>query len=223
MDVVNVAIDGPAGAGKSSVSRRVAQTLGYLYVDTGALYRAVGLSVLRQGIDPKDEEAVVQTLAGMNVSLRFVDGEQRVFLDEEDVSDAIRTPQASMAASDVSAFPAVRSFLFDLQQDIALHNNCLMDGRDIGTVVLPNASVKIFLTASAQTRAARRCKELEEKGMPAPYDAVLADIEQRDYNDAHRAIAPLRQAQDAVLVDTSELDFDASCAAVLQIIKEKMV
>ena len=221
MAVVNVAIDGPAGAGKSSVSRHVAKTLGFLYVDTGALYRAVGLSVLRQNVDPKDREAVVQTLSGTHVSLRFLDGEQRVFLNDEDVSDLIRTPQASMAASDVSAIPAVRDFLFALQKDIAAQNNCLMDGRDIGTVVLPHAEVKIFLTASAETRAVRRCKELEEKGMPAPFDEVLADIEQRDYNDAHRPIAPLRQADDAVLVDTSDLTFDESCAAVLRIIKEK--
>ena len=223
MAVINVAIDGPAGAGKSSVSRRVAQALGFLYVDTGALYRAVGLSVLRQGIDPKDRDAVVRTLKDTHVSLRFIDGEQRVFLNDEDVSGLIRTPQASMAASDVSAIPAVRDFLFALQQDIASQNNCLMDGRDIGTVVLPHAQVKIFLTASAATRAVRRCKELEEKGMPAPYAEVLADIEQRDYNDAHRPIAPLCQAEDATLVDTSDLTFDESCSAVLNIIKEKMV
>ena len=221
MAVINVAIDGPAGAGKSSVSRRVAKTLGYLYVDTGALYHAVGLSVLRQDIDPKDRDAVVRTLDDTNVSLRFVDGEQRVFLNDEDVSDLIRTPQASMAASDVSAIPAVRDFLFALQKNIAAQNNCLMDGRDIGTVVLPHAEVKIFLTASAETRAKRRCLELEEKGTPAPYDEVLSDIVQRDYNVAHRPIAPLRQADDAVLVDTSDLTFDASYDAVLNIIKEK--
>ena len=221
MKIINVAIDGPAGAGKSSVSRCVAKTLGYLYVDTGALYRAVGLSALRQSIDTKDAAAVEAMLADTHVSLRFVDGEQRVFLGEEDVSDSIRTPQASMAASNVSAVPAVRTFLFALQQDIAAHNNCLMDGRDIGTVVLPNADVKIFLTASAYTRAQRRCLELEQKNMPAPFEQVLAEIEERDYNDTHRPIAPLRQADDAVLLDTSALSFDAACEAVLQIIKEK--
>lgn len=223
MAVINVAIDGPAGAGKSSVSKNVAKQLGYLYVDTGALYRAVGLSVLRQGVDPKDGDAVVPLLPHTRVSLRFLDGEQRVFLGDEDVSDCIRTPQASMAASDVSAVPAVREFLFALQKDIAAQNNCLMDGRDIGTVVLPHAQVKIFLTASAETRAMRRCKELEEKGTRVPFAEVLSDIEQRDYNDAHRPIAPLRQADDAVLVDTSDLTFDESCAAVLRIIKEKSV
>lgn len=222
MHVINVAIDGPAGAGKSSVSRHVAKTLGYLYVDTGALYRAVGLAALRQAIDTKDPAAVEAMLADTRVSLRFVGGEQRVFLGEEDVSDAIRTPQASMAASNVSAVPAVRDFLFALQQDIAAHNNCLMDGRDIGTVVLPNADVKIFLTASAETRAQRRCLELEEKHMPAPFVQVLSEIQERDYNDMHRPIAPLRQAEDAVLLDTSALDFAQACDAVLQIIKEKI-
>ena len=220
MAVINVAVDGPAGAGKSSVSRRVAKELGYIYVDTGALYRAVGLSAMRQQIDPKDAAAVERMLDGTQVSLRFVNGEQRVFLGDEDVSDQIRTPQASMAASAVSAVPAVRAFLFALQQDIAAHNNCLMDGRDIGTVVLPNADVKVFLTASAETRAERRCMELREKNMPAPYEQVLAEIEERDYNDAHRAIAPLRQAEDAVLLDTSALDFEEACCALLRIIKE---
>ena len=222
MSVINVAIDGPAGAGKSTISRRAAAALGYIYVDTGALYRTVGLNVLRAGLDPKDADAVCKTLETVKVSLRFVDGEQRVFLFDEDVSLAIRTPEASMAASAVSAIPAVRAYLFDLQRNIAAENNCIMDGRDIGTVVLPEADVKIFLTASAETRADRRCKELAEKNMPAPYEEVLADIVQRDYNDSHRAIAPLKQAQDAVLLDTSALDFEQSFEAVLQIIKEKI-
>lgn len=219
---INIAIDGPAGAGKSSVAKRAAAELGYIYVDTGALYRAIGLNVLRLGLDTKDAPAVTATLSDVQVSLRFVDGEQRVFLGEEDVSAAIRTPEASMAASNVSAIPAVRAHLFDLQQRIARENNCLMDGRDIGTVVLPQADVKIFLTASAETRADRRCKELAEKGMPAPYDEVLRDIVERDYNDSHRAIAPLKQAEDAVLLDTSALTFDESYEAVVQIIKEKI-
>lgn len=222
MSVINVAIDGPAGAGKSTISRRAAAALGYIYVDTGALYRTVGLNVLRAGLDPKDADAVCKTLETVKVSLRFVDGEQRVFLFDEDVSLAIRTPEASMAASAVSAIPAVRAYLFDLQRNIAAENNCIMDGRDIGTVVLPEADVKIFLTASAETRADRRCKELAEKNMPAPYEEVLTDIVQRDYNDSHRAIAPLKQAQDAVLLDTSALDFEQSFEAVLQIIKEKI-
>lgn len=219
---INIAIDGPAGAGKSSVAKRAAAELGYIYVDTGALYRAIGLNILRLGLDTKDAAAVTATLSDVQVSLRFVDGEQRVFLGEEDVSAAIRTLEASIAASNVSAIPAVRAHLFDLQQRIARENNCLMDGRDIGTVVLPQADVKIFLTASAETRADRRCKELAEKGMPAPYDEVLRDIVARDYNDSHRAIAPLKQAEDAVLLDTSALTFDESYEAVVQIIKEKI-
>ena len=222
MAFVNIAIDGPAGAGKSSLSKAVSAALGYIYVDTGALYRAVGLYMLRSGIDPKDADAVCASLGGVRVTLRFVDGQQRVFLADEDVSDAIRTPEASMAASDVSAFPPVRDFLFSLQRDIAAANNCIMDGRDIGTVVLPDAQVKVFLTASAETRAERRCKELAEKGMPTPFEDVLADIVQRDYNDSHRAIAPLRQADDAVLLDTSDLDFDAAFAALMDIIKERV-
>lgn len=219
---VNIAIDGPAGAGKSSIAKRAAAALGYIYVDTGALYRTIGLNALRQGVDTKDAAAVTGTLADVQVSLRFVDGEQRVFLGEEDVSAAIRTPEASMAASHVSAIPAVREHLFALQQNIAAQNNCLMDGRDIGTVVLPNADVKIFLTASAETRADRRCRELAEKGMPTPYDEVLRDIIERDYNDSHRDVAPLKQAEDAVLLDTSALSFDESYAAVVKMIKERI-
>ena len=222
MPVVNIAIDGPAGAGKSTLSKAVSAALGYIYVDTGALYRAVGLHMLRHGIDPKNADAVCAALADVRVSLRFVDGQQRVFLGEEDVSDAIRTPEASMAASAVSAFPPVRDFLFSLQRDIAAANNCIMDGRDIGTVVLPNAEVKVFLTASPETRAERRCKELIEKGMPTPYEEVLADIVKRDYDDSHRAVAPLRQADDAVLLDTSDLDFNAALAALMDIIKERV-
>lgn len=219
---VNIAIDGPAGAGKSSIAKRAAAALGYIYVDTGALYRTIGLNALRRGVDTKDAAAVTGTLADVQVSLRFVDGEQRVFLGEEDVSAAIRTPEASMAASHVSAIPAVREHLFALQQNIAAQNNCLMDGRDIGTVVLPNADVKIFLTASAETRADRRCRELAEKGMPTPYDEVLRDIIERDYNDSHRDVAPLKQAEDAVLLDTSALSFDESYDAVVKMIKERI-
>lgn len=222
MSVVNIAIDGPAGAGKSSLSKAASAMLGYIYVDTGALYRTVGLHMLRRGIDTKDADAVSAALGDVRVSMRFIDGQQRVFLGDEDVSDAIRTPDASMAASNVSAFPPVRDFLFSLQRDIAAQNNCLMDGRDIGTVVLPDAKVKVFLTASSETRAERRCKELAEKGMPTPYEDVLADIIQRDYNDSHRAVAPLRQADDAVLLDTSDLDFNAALAALIDIIKEKV-
>ena len=217
---VNVAIDGPAGAGKSTISRAAAAHFGFIYVDTGALYRTVGLNALRSGLDPDDAEAVNDTLGKIKVSLRFLNGIQHVFLYDEDVSEAIRTPEASMAASAVSAIPAVRDYLFDLQKSIARENNCVMDGRDIGTVVLPDAKIKIFLTASAQVRAKRRCAELLAKGIEQNYDDVLAEMIQRDYNDSHRAAAPLKQAHDAVLVDTSELDLEQSIAAVVSVIEQ---
>lgn len=220
--MINIAIDGPAGAGKSTIARALAADLGYIYVDTGALYRAVGVNAMRMGADTKDGVAVADTLNGAKVSLRFVEGEQRVFLGDEDVSVAIRMPAASMAASDVSAVPAVREFLFDLQQNIAAENNCIMDGRDIGTVVLPNAQVKVFLTASAEVRAKRRYDELLAKGMEADYAQVLEEMIQRDYQDSHRAIAPLRQADDAVLVDTSDMSLDTVMSTLKKIVKEKM-
>jgi cytidylate kinase len=217
MPVINVAVDGPAGAGKSSVSRSVAHTLGFIYVDTGALYRAVGLSALRQGIDTKDACAVAAMLDGTHVSLRFVDGEQRVFLGEEDVSDAIRTPQASMAASNVSAVPAVREFLFALQQEIAAQNNCLMDGRDIGTVVLPNADVKIFLTASIEERALRRWKEMKAKGYEEPIEKLAAEIEARDKADSERAISPLVRVPEATLLDSTGMTIDEVVQKVMEL------
>ena len=220
--VINVAVDGPAGAGKSTASRRAAEKLGFIYVDTGALYRTVGVNALRLGVDTKDMTAVAATLGSVKVDLAFVEGEQRVFLNGEDVSEEIRTPAASMAASDVSAVPEVRDFLFDLQRDIAARNNCLMDGRDIGTVVLPDAAVKVFLTASAEERARRRCAELLAKGTQVNYEDVLAEINERDYNDSHRAIAPLKQAEDAVLLDTSDIDLDGVVDALVGIIKEKI-
>lgn len=220
--MINIAIDGPAGAGKSTIARQLAAGLGYIYVDTGALYRAVGVNAMRKGADTKDVQQVTGTLGSADVSLRFVDGEQRVFLGDEDVSLAIRTPEASMAASNVSAIPAVREFLFDLQRDIAAKNNCIMDGRDIGTVVLPNAQVKIFLTASAEVRAKRRYDELLAKGMQADYNQVLDEMVQRDYQDSHRAIAPLKQADDAVLVDTSDMNLEQVLNTLNKIVKEKM-
>ena len=218
----NIAIDGPAGAGKSTIAKTVSKELGYIYVDTGALYRTVGLNVLRQGKDTKNEADVVPTLEGLNVSLRFVNGEQRVFLGDEDVSEAIRQNEVSMAASNVSAIPKVREFLFGLQRDIAEKNNCIMDGRDIGTVVLPNAQIKIYLTASAQARADRRYKELTEKGQEVNYDNILKEIELRDYQDTHREIAQLKKADDAVLVDTTELDLNGSIEYMLKVIKERL-
>lgn len=220
--IINVAIDGPAGAGKSTIARQLAAGLGYIYVDTGALYRAVGVNAMRKGADTKDAQQVTATLADADVSLRFVEGEQRVFLGEEDVSVAIRTPEASMAASNVSAIPAVREFLFGLQRDIAAKNNCIMDGRDIGTVVLPDAQVKVFLTASAEVRAKRRYDELLAKGMQADYTQVLEEMIQRDYQDSHRAIAPLKQADDAVLVDTSDMNLDQVLDTLNKIVKEKI-
>lgn len=219
--MINIAIDGPAGAGKSTIARQLAAKLGYIYVDTGALYRAVGVNAMRKGMDTKNAQQVTSILGETKVSLRFVDGEQRVFLGDEDVSLAIRTPEASMAASNVSAIPAVREFLFDLQRNIAKENDCLMDGRDIGTVVLPEAQVKIFLTASAEVRAKRRYDELLAKGMKAEYNEVLEEMIQRDYQDSHRAIAPLKQADDAVLVDTSEMNLEQVLEALETIVKEK--
>lgn len=223
MKVINVAIDGPAGAGKSTISRKAAAELGYIYIDTGALYRTVGLNALRLGVDIQNDDAVISTLTDeLKVELKFIDGEQKMFLNGEDVSSAIRTPEASMAASRVSAVPKVRQYLFDLQKNLAKSNNCIMDGRDIGTVVLPDADVKIFLTASPEARAQRRYKELLEKGMEASYEDVLADMIKRDYDDSHRAIAPLKQADDAILCDTSEIDLQQSIDLIIETIKDNI-
>lgn len=219
---INIAIDGPAGAGKSSIAKLVSKELGYIYVDTGALYRTVGLYSIRKGIDTKDADAVTATLKDIKVELGFVDGAQHVFLNGEDVSEAIRTPEASMGASNVSAIPAVRTFLFDLQRDIAKNNNCIMDGRDIGTVVLPDAQIKLFLTASAEARAERRYKELIEKGEQVEFQDVLDDINKRDYQDSHREIAPLKQAEDAILVDNSGCNLEEGTKLVLSIIRERL-
>ncbi|MBQ7861731.1 MAG: (d)CMP kinase [Clostridia bacterium] len=223
MKVINVAIDGPAGAGKSTISRKAAAELGFIYIDTGALYRTVGLNALRLGVDIQNDEAVISTLTDdLKVELKFTDGEQRMFLNGEDVSSDIRTPEASMAASRVSAVPKVRQYLFDLQKNLAKSNNCIMDGRDIGTVVLPDADVKIFLTASPEARAERRYKELKEKGVEASYEEVLNDMIKRDYDDSHRAIAPLKQADDAILCDTSDIDLQQSIELIINTIKENI-
>lgn len=220
--VLNVAIDGPGGAGKSTVAKAAAKELGLLYIDTGALYRAVGVNALRNRIDTKDEKKIKKMLPKTQVELKHIDGVQHVFLNGEDVSEEIRTPDASMAASDVSAIQIVRDFLFDLQRDIAAKNNCIMDGRDIGTVVLPDAQLKIFLTASAEVRAQRRFLELQEKGSDETYEKVLEDLKKRDYQDEHREIAPLKPAEDSVIVDTSEMPLDVSIQTVVDLIKEKM-
>ncbi len=217
-----IAIDGPAGAGKSTIAKVLAKELQLIYVDTGALYRAVGYHVTRRGIDPADEAAVTATLPDTKVELRYVDGVQRVFVNGEDVSDHIRTPAISMAASRVSAIPAVRAFLLQTQRDIAATHSVVMDGRDIGTTILPDAKVKIFLTASPESRATRRFAELQEKGDPATYDEVLADMIQRDYDDSHREISPLRQAEDAILVDTSGETLEQSVARMKEVVSARL-
>ncbi len=217
-----IAIDGPAGAGKSTIARRVAKELELIYVDTGALYRAIGYHMTGLGLEPTDAPAVTAALTGLTVSLDYVNGEQRVFVNGADVSDFIRTPAISMAASRVSAIPAVRAFLLDVQRNMAATRSVIMDGRDIGTTILPNADVKIFLTASPESRAQRRFAELQEKGDPATYDEVLADMVKRDYEDTHRETSPLRQAEDAVLVDTSKLDLEQSIAAVKAVITDTL-
>lgn len=188
--MISVAIDGPAGAGKSTLARRLAADFGYIYVDTGAMFRTIGLYALRAGKDPKDNEAVNALLPNITLEFAFIEGEQHIYLNGEDVSTAIRTEEVGMAASAVGANPAVRAFLLEMQRDMARTQNILMDGRDIGTVVLPNATVKIFLTASPEARATRRWKEYQQKGIDTPYEDVLADVKQRDYQDTHRAAAP---------------------------------
>lgn len=221
-DVIAVAIDGPAGAGKSTIARAAAAQLGFVYVDTGALYRTIGLAVCRRGIDGTDVPGILATLPEIQVGLTYQDGAQHVLLDGEDVSDAIRTPQISTYASQVSSVPEVRAYLLDLQRDLARRQSVIMDGRDIGTVILPDAKVKIFLTASPEKRAARRCAELREKGQDVTVEGILADMERRDALDASRAVAPLKQAEDAALVDTSDLTLEQSIEAVLTVIRDKM-
>ena len=220
--MISVAIDGPAGAGKSTLARQLARDLGYIYVDTGAMYRAVGLYALRAGIDPADQAGVEALLPRIRLRLDVLDGQQHIYLNEEDVSGLIRTEQVGMAASAVGANPAVRAFLLDLQRDMARTGNVLMDGRDIGTVILPDATVKIFLTASPEARARRRWLEYQAAGRPDRYEEVLADVQRRDRQDEQRAAAPLRRAADAVLLDTSAMDLAQSLAAMKQIIKERV-
>ncbi|MGN0699833.1 MAG: (d)CMP kinase [Oscillospiraceae bacterium] len=219
---VSVAIDGPVGAGKSSIARAAAARLGFIYVDTGALYRAVGLYCRRSGADLTKPAEISARLPDISLAIRLIDGTQHVFLNGEDVSEEIRLPEISMAASAVSAVPEVRAALLDIQRGFAKTDSVIMDGRDIGTVVLPNAQVKIFLTAAPEIRAKRRYDELVEKGKSVTFDEVLADLNERDYNDSHRAAAPLKQADDAVLADTSGLDFGQSVELVCGIIKEKL-
>ena len=220
--MISIAIDGPSGAGKSSLAKALAKDLGYVYVDTGAMYRSIGLYAVRAGVDPHDADAVAALLPQVKLGIRLIDGAQHIYLNGEDVSTAIRTEEVGMAASAVGANPAVRAFLLGMQRDMAKKQDVLMDGRDIGTIILPNAQIKIFLTASAEERARRRTRELREKGQPAEYEEVLADIRRRDYNDSHRAAAPLRQAKDAVLVDTSDDDFEAAYQKLYRLIQGRL-
>ena len=203
--MISIAIDGPSGAGKSSLSRRLAAELGYIYVDTGAMYRTIGLHVLRSGADTEDEDAVAALLPGIRLEMRYVDGVQHMFLNGEDVSGLIRTEEVSMAASHVSAHPSVRAFLLDAQRALAKDNNVLMDGRDIGTTVFPDAELKIFVTATPEIRAQRRYDELKAKGEEASFDEILENVKQRDYIDQNRDVSPLRKASDALLLDNSHL------------------
>ncbi len=218
-----IAIDGPSGAGKSTLARRAAEEFGFLYVDTGAIYRTVGLAAHRDGIDCHDEAAVAEILPTIDIRMGYnPEGEQRMFLNGEDVSEEIRAPEISICASDVSSLPAVRTFLLEMQRKTARENHVIMDGRDIGTVVLPEAELKIYLTASAEARAERRLKELLGKGVETSFEDVLRDIEYRDYQDTHRETAPLRRAEDAVLLDTSEIGLEDSCQLLFRTIRENL-
>ena len=218
----SIALDGPSGAGKSTIAKRLSAELGFVYVDTGAMYRAIGLYCLQNNVDIADETAVYAVLPQINIELKYVDGEQRVILNGADVSKEIRINEVSMAASKTSAYKGVRAFLLDTQRNMAKTQSVIMDGRDIGTVVLPDAQIKIFIVADPKERAKRRHKELIERGQNVPFEEVLQDIITRDYNDENRAEAPLRQAEDAIRLDTSLLDFEQSYNAVLEIAKSKM-
>lgn len=221
--MINVAIDGPAGAGKSTVAKRIAHDMGYMYIDTGAMYRTLAHKALSLGIDIKNQpEKVCAMLGDTTMDIVYSGGMQRMIADGIDVTDSIRTPVVSMGASAISAIPYVREWLLNLQRELAENNNCLMDGRDIGTVVLPDANIKIFLTASCEARAKRRFDELADKGENVTYEEVLSDIIERDRNDSTRACAPLKKADDAVLVDTSSIGLDDTVDAIKKIIADKV-
>ena len=222
MKHVAIAIDGPAGAGKSTMARACAKALGYLYVDTGAIYRTVGYYMRLMGIGPKDRDGIARLIDEVNIEIRYEDGVQHMILNGTDVTDEIRTPEMSMYASGVSAQPCVRAFLLDMQRELARTQNVVMDGRDIGTVVLPDAQVKIFLTADVRVRAERRLAELQAKGEKASLQQVLAEMQARDKQDSERVAAPLRQAKDAVLLDTSALTPEAAVDAILSIVRGKL-
>ena len=223
MNYAAIAIDGPSGAGKSTMAKRLAQELGFLYLDTGAIYRTVGLHALRQGVNPGDEEAVLALLPSLTVTTGYgEDGLQHMYRNGEDVTQAIREHQVSDAASKVSAIPGVRAYLLEMQRQTAREHNVVMDGRDIGTVVLPDAKVKIFLTAQPEARARRRYDELLERGQQAIYEQILQDVIDRDYRDTHREVAPLKQAEDAVLVDTTELSLEESWQKLYEVVQERL-
>jgi len=215
-----IAIDGPSGAGKSSCARLAAQALGFVYIDTGALYRSIGLAVLRAGKSTKDEEQVTAHLPEIRLSIRYIAGAQHVFLGDDDVSEDIRTPEGAMAASDVAKLPSVRAYLLELQRELARAQNSIIDGRDIGTVVLPDAEVKIFLTASPEERARRRFLELQAKGLDEPYEKVLAEVIARDEQDTNRAISPLRSAEDSILLDSTGMNRDETVQSIINTVKE---
>ena len=220
---ISIAIDGPGGAGKSSLAKAVAKKLNILHVDTGAIYRTIGYAAFSRGLDAKDVAQIAPLLKDIHIDMSFDEtGGQRMLLNGKDVSREIRLPEISMYASNVSALPCVRAYLLDMQRDIARKKSVIMDGRDIGTVVLPDADLKVYLTASAEERARRRCLELAERGTPRAYEEVLREINERDDQDMHRDIAPLREAEDAVHLDTSKLNFEESEQALLELIREKM-
>ena len=218
----SIAMDGPVSAGKSTLARMCAKALGFIYIDTGALYRAIGLYCYKNNIQVESESCVINSLDNIKIALEKGDNQQRVILNGEDVSDDIRLPEVSMKASAVSAIPKVREFLLDMQRDFAKTENVIMDGRDIGTVVLPNADLKIFITTKAEIRAKRRYDELIQKGINTTFEEVLADLNTRDYNDSHRKVAPLKQAEDAYLIDTGNMDLQRSFEFTLSFIKEKL-
>lgn len=220
--MISIAIDGPGGAGKSTIAKALAKKLGFIYVDTGALYRAIGLYMINNGVDLKNADAVTEKLDEVKVELKYVNGEQRVLLCGDDVSEDIRKPEVSMAASSVSAIPAVRDFLLGLQRKMASENNVIMDGRDIGTVVLPNAQIKLFLTASAEERAMRRYKELIEKGKKVEYETVYKELCERDYQDSHREVAPLKPADDSTIIDTTGNNLEKSVQVLMDFILPKL-
>lgn len=218
----NIAIDGPSGAGKSTIAKALAQMLQSIYIDTGAMYRAIGLYAAEQGLEITDKEGVIALLSEIRLELRFEEGAQHILVNDRDVSGLIRTESASMWASAVSAIPEVRAFLLDFQRSFAKTNNVLMDGRDIGTVVLPNAELKIFLTASPEARAQRRYLEQAAKGENVTFEQVLAAMRQRDLQDSTRAAAPLKAADDAIVVDTTTMDLEQSIAFIREIVREKL-